>query len=214
MAIKEKPVKLSFIYDPEDKEGGGLINIEYEEKGDKSIIKVQEIGKNGKLEEDCYSFDVQLFVETVDFLREKGAIEGKQKEEKEPQSIIVESPTGGIPLPQIDGKEDDIEKRKAEAIELEKKIRTSTAPPLMSLVSGETATQAPQEEETPSSTKEVVSKVVEDTAPTKEQIKEMKRRGVIKSSVDENSTEESIIADQQMRSQLRGGDSEKSITRK
>jgi hypothetical protein len=96
MPIKEEPVRIEFQYEPEDAQGATeMLKIEYfsEMRGDneKKYLSIMPAGADSP-----HIFEVDFFVEIVDFLRKKGVV-GQKVEE------IPEGPTprSALPLPSI-----------------------------------------------------------------------------------------------------------------
>lgn len=102
MPIKEEPVRIKFQYDNDDvnKE---TFNIEYfsEKRGDqeKKFLKITPVN------EDIENvFEVEFFVEVVEFLKKKGVIK-VEHDEKEQLDTKVSNQT--LPLPTINTKDID-----------------------------------------------------------------------------------------------------------
>jgi len=96
MPIREEPVRIEFQYERKDTDTGvGTFKVEYflEKDGDeeKKYLNVTPLGSD-----EPHVFEVDFFVEVVDFLRRKGVVEEVQIE-----SPKVENTGSTLPLPSI-----------------------------------------------------------------------------------------------------------------
>lgn len=100
MPIKEEPVRIEFQYERKDAVGSeGTFNVEYFSDKDGEVEKKYlSITPDGS--SSPHIFEVDFFVEVVDFLRKKGVIEGSEGnvENEVPEGAI---PRSGLPLPSI-----------------------------------------------------------------------------------------------------------------
>lgn len=98
MPIKEEPVRIEFQYEQKDAQtSDGTFDVEYfsEKDGEdeKKYLKIMPHGTNSP-----HIFEVDFFVEVVDFLRSKGVIDGTVVKEEIPEGS---TPRSGLPLPKI-----------------------------------------------------------------------------------------------------------------
>ena len=100
MPIKEEPVRIEFQYEQKDaKTSDGTFNVEYfSEKDGEEEKKYLNITPNGV--DKPHIFEVDFFVEVVDFLRKKGVVENVE-ESVENDTPEGPTPKSGLPLPNI-----------------------------------------------------------------------------------------------------------------
>lgn len=96
MPIKEEPIKIEFQYEQEDaKTSDGTLDVEYfsemNEGEEKKYLRVCPRGSDSP-----HIFEVDFFVEVVDFLREKGVIG-----EVSPKGEVATVAASYLPLPKI-----------------------------------------------------------------------------------------------------------------
>jgi hypothetical protein len=93
MPIKEEPVVINFKYESGEDDNNCVYNVQFNTDKGTSLITIELEGG------DVFNLPIDLLIETVDFLRKKGAIQNSTCQNNQINQTIHR--TNSLPLPQV-----------------------------------------------------------------------------------------------------------------